>query len=810
MTNAYYNSPVDVAAGVKVRSVDTNAVDSATDAAFDKLPTEANLKRGTINYAVTGGSVNAYTVTLPHTPSGLVDGLLVSAYFHIPNTLPSTINVNGLGAVAIKLMNGNDPAAGDLQRFGDLRYSILSGFFHVQANSAVASASASASASAALASKNAAGVSESNAADSADTATTQAGLAEDAKDAAEVALGDTITARDITTAARDVTTAARDVTTAARDVAVAAKDVAVAAADSASDDAGTATAAAGTATTAANAAAASLDSFDDRYLGAKTADPTLDNDGGALITGALYFNSVAGEMRVYSGSAWAAAYLPATGYATLNGTETLANKTLPDATTTFADDADNTKKMRFQLSGITAGQTRTLTVPDADGPLINTAPGTAGNVLTSTGTGWASTAPASTSGDAATTSSGSSVTLTASSARVQVVSMTASGLQLNLPAATTLSRGGPTFIIRNGGNFTFAVKDAAGNTLAILGSGQIIALSLSDISTSAGVWLIGNENADGTALQAMAAGAVTAITSNAISATAARAPSCCGLSSSKFVVTYVDTSVSEVRAVVVDVAITTITIGTPVTVISGQVTHSVCTLTATKAVVAYANGSGFGTARTIDVSGSTITLGTAFQFDANNEALLRIQALTTTTAIVLYADTSNNLTAKVLTVSGITITGGAAAVLQSATATAYQALLVLSAIKAVALYQLGSSTFLTGAVLDISGTTITPGSNTALNAVASTEVGGAALNGTQFVAAILNAGANGSAYLVTVSGTSFAVGSSVTFRSGALSLLSAAPVNGRRIALAYCAPTTNLIETNLLTVGPGEIVPSVG
>jgi hypothetical protein len=55
----------------------------------------------------------------------------------------------------------------------------------------------------------------------------------------------------------------------------------------------------------ANSAAASFDSFDDRYLGAKTTDPTLDNDGNALLTGALYFNSVSNVMKVYTGSAWA-------------------------------------------------------------------------------------------------------------------------------------------------------------------------------------------------------------------------------------------------------------------------------------------------------------------------------------------------------------------------------------------------------------------------------------------------------------------------------------------------------------------------
>jgi hypothetical protein len=65
--------------------------------------------------------------------------------------------------------------------------------------------------------------------------------------------------------------------------------------------AGSATAAAASAA----AAATSYDSFDDRYLGAKSSDPTLDNDGDALVTGALYFNSVSGTMLAWDGTAWA-------------------------------------------------------------------------------------------------------------------------------------------------------------------------------------------------------------------------------------------------------------------------------------------------------------------------------------------------------------------------------------------------------------------------------------------------------------------------------------------------------------------------
>ena len=64
---------------------------------------------------------------------------------------------------------------------------------------------------------------------------------------------------------------------------------------------------------AKDAALAALDSFDDRYLGAKASDPTLDNDGDALVAGALYYNTSDDVMKVYEGSLWVAAYASLSG-----------------------------------------------------------------------------------------------------------------------------------------------------------------------------------------------------------------------------------------------------------------------------------------------------------------------------------------------------------------------------------------------------------------------------------------------------------------------------------------------------------------
>lgn len=77
---------------------------------------------------------------------------------------------------------------------------------------------------------------------------------------------------------------------------------------------------------ARDATLTAYDNFDDRYLGAKTSDPTVDNDGDALVAGSLYFNSSSEVMRLYTGSAWVAAYVSGSGYlAASNNLSDLAN-----------------------------------------------------------------------------------------------------------------------------------------------------------------------------------------------------------------------------------------------------------------------------------------------------------------------------------------------------------------------------------------------------------------------------------------------------------------------------------------------------
>jgi len=93
-------------------------------------------------------------------------------------------------------------------------------------------------------------------------------------------------------------------------------------------------AASATASQASNvAAAAVLDAFEDIYLGHKSSDPTVDNDGDALLAGALYFSTTDTAMKVYSGSSWLSAYVSLSG--ALIATNNLSD--LADAATARAN-----------------------------------------------------------------------------------------------------------------------------------------------------------------------------------------------------------------------------------------------------------------------------------------------------------------------------------------------------------------------------------------------------------------------------------------------------------------------------------------
>jgi len=173
------------------------------------------------------------------------------------------------------------------------------------ANSAATSAtSASSSATAAASSEIAAATSAASAASSATSANSSAIAA--ATSATSAATSATSAATSATSAENSATAAATSASSASLSADAAATSAASAAASTsaAATSAASAAVSATSAASSATSAEASYDSFDDRYLGAKSSPPTVDNDGDPLLTGALYWNTVVNQMFVWSGSAW--------------------------------------------------------------------------------------------------------------------------------------------------------------------------------------------------------------------------------------------------------------------------------------------------------------------------------------------------------------------------------------------------------------------------------------------------------------------------------------------------------------------------
>ena len=117
-----------------------------------------------------------------------------------------------------------------------------------------------------------------------------------------VLIVDAVSAATSATASASSATASANSATASANSATASANSNTASGNSATASANSATAAA---TSETNAEAA-FDSFDDRYLGAKSSAPSTDNDGNSLLTGALYFNSSSSQIFNWTGSAWEA------------------------------------------------------------------------------------------------------------------------------------------------------------------------------------------------------------------------------------------------------------------------------------------------------------------------------------------------------------------------------------------------------------------------------------------------------------------------------------------------------------------------
>ena len=141
--------------------------------------------------------------------------------------------------------------------------------------------------------------------------TSQLALADAAQAAALVSQNAALVSQNASEASKVISTAQAVISTDKAAESLASEVISTAKAVIATDKAAIATTKAEEALASQNAAstsetnaAASLDAFDDRFLGSFATAPTVDNDNDALATGTVYWNSTSSRMYAWTGSVW--------------------------------------------------------------------------------------------------------------------------------------------------------------------------------------------------------------------------------------------------------------------------------------------------------------------------------------------------------------------------------------------------------------------------------------------------------------------------------------------------------------------------
>lgn len=133
MSNSYFTQKdyERITPHTLARSGDLNASFDAIVGAFDKLPDDSRLREGRINFGSDDGMANAYRITMPRRIRDLADGMALWFRAVHGNDGPATVDVDGLGAVAIHRQDGAVLQAGDIPEGGiiGLRYDNAGGHF---------------------------------------------------------------------------------------------------------------------------------------------------------------------------------------------------------------------------------------------------------------------------------------------------------------------------------------------------------------------------------------------------------------------------------------------------------------------------------------------------------------------------------------------------------------------------------------------------------------------------------------------------------------------------------------------------------
>lgn len=126
MANDYFNHTTTITRLSLAASSVVNAIFAAVQAGFAKLPGKEALELDMVTYVVDTGAADAVAVALTPTLTSYVTGLKVRVKILATNTGSATLNIDSLGVVPIKRLDGNDVEATDLTA-GDIHEFIYDG-----------------------------------------------------------------------------------------------------------------------------------------------------------------------------------------------------------------------------------------------------------------------------------------------------------------------------------------------------------------------------------------------------------------------------------------------------------------------------------------------------------------------------------------------------------------------------------------------------------------------------------------------------------------------------------------------------------
>ena len=174
------------------------------------------------------------------------------------------------------------------------------------------------------------------------------------------------------------------------------------------------------------AAELAYDNFDDRYLGVKTSDPSTDNDGNALLDGALFFDTTLNVLKVYDqgNTVWK------------RTTPTTAEQANIDAVTAISSDVTTVAGINTNVTTVANLENNVNTVA-GNTSNINTVAGNTANVTTVAGIDANVTTVAGIASDVTTVSNNNSnvTTVAANNANVTTVA----GIDSNITTVAGIS-----------------------------------------------------------------------------------------------------------------------------------------------------------------------------------------------------------------------------------------------------------------------------------------------------------------------------------------------------------------------------------